>query len=728
MPTSIKNELYAKMPEELRGLVDLAFNLWWSWDPDARLLFKKLDPPLWYRHDHNVVQELRDISEQRLEKMAQSESFMSLFRKVYERFRSLESNKGNCWYPQTYPQHADKPIAYLSMEYGLHNSVRIYSGGLGILSGDHVKECSDLGIPLVAVGFLYEEGYFTQKIPLHGWQEAIYRETDFNGLPITEVADPQNPDKPLLVPINFNDIIVWVRIWQIEVGTLKLYLMDSNINENPPWDRDLTDRLYGGSQELRMKQEMILGIGAVRLFEKLGIEPAVWHLNEGHCSFSSVERIYRLMRDGMEFSEAVNKVRQNTIFTTHTPVPAGHDVFPFQLIDTYFNTVYIAQMGREHFFGLGYYDFGSSREPGFNMTALGMRTAKWYNGVAKLHREVSYEMFKPLWEELESKYGDDYEPLTYVTNGVHIPSFASETFQEMFNMVDEKWVDHHDDPDYWRLGGEMMEGISDSMIWEYHKAAKERMFKLFRETARNRRRSGDWDCTLAMVNGVLLDPSALTIGFARRFATYKRANLIFSDFERVQKILNNEYRPVQLVFAGKAHPADDAGKKLIQEIVQHSKNPDLGHRVSFIEDYGLVIAKMLLQGVDVWLNNPYRPNEASGTSGMKAAANFVPNLSILDGWWAEGYNGENGWAINPDNSEFEDWRAQNWHDAKSLYDILENEVIPTYYDRDANGVPVKWVKMMREAMRTALPQFSARRMLKDYSRKLYTKAIENNNH
>ncbi|MFX1508493.1 MAG: alpha-glucan family phosphorylase, partial [Promethearchaeota archaeon] len=610
----------------------------------------------------------------------------------------------------------------LSMEYGIHNSIPIYSGGLGILSGDHIKEASDLGIPIIAVGFLYQEGYFTQKISStrNGWQEEIFREYDFDDLPIKEVISPST-NKPLLVSVNFkNEVDVIVRVWEVDIGRVRLFLLDSNIEENVPWYRDLTDRLYGGGSELRFQQELLLGFGSVRLFNKIGIKPAIYHLNEGHCSFSSIERIRELIVDqGMDFNSAMQLVRKKTLFTTHTPVPAGHDVFPFWMIDTYFG-VLAQELGKDNLYSLGSYDFGSGA--GYNMTVLGMRTASRFNAVAKLHREVTLKMFAPLFAELENKY-DDFHPLDYVTNGTHVPSFVSQIYQEMYSLVDEEWLSKQDDQKFW---DQMLDKYvtTDYQIWEYHLRAKLRLFERMRENSRENLQEGYWDKEMALVNGALLDPTVLTIGFARRFATYKRACLIFSDLKRLKKIINDPYRPVQFIFTGKAHPADDAGKSLIQQIFNHARSPELGHRIAFIENYDLKTAKALLQGVDVWLNNPIRYREASGTSGMKASMNFIPNFSILDGWWDEGYNGKNGWAINPENIEKKNRGAQDWNDAKSFYSILENEIIPLFYDYDSN-IPFEWIRVMREAAMTTLPHFSARRMLKDYSRKLYTALLAN---
>ena len=716
MSELIKQELIKKLPKELRPLVDLAYNLWWSWIPEARNIFKELDPPLWHSTRHNPVAILRQISTERIKAVKSNRLYLTKMNKVYDNFIHLQNNHDKLWFKTNYQEYDESKIAYLSMEFGVHNSVRIYSGGLGILAGDHLKEASDLGVPIVAVGFLFQEGYFTQKMPLDGWQQALYREADFLDLPITEVKDPDDPDQNLLIPVNFNNIIVKVKVWRLLVGRVTLYLMDSNIQDNPPWDQDLTDRLYGGSQELRMKQEMILGLGAVRLFNKLKIKPSMYHLN---CSFSAIERIYNLLDEGKSFDDAVIEVRNHTVFTTHTPVPAGHDSFPFNLVETYFNEIYISKIGRENFFSLGRYRFEGNSFEGFNMSALGIRTAKQVNAVSKLHEEVSREMFQPLWDEINAKYNES-NTITHITNGVHVPSFVAEHIQDFLTMVDANWRDYYDDEDYWRKDLQKLGSVSNSQLWDVHTKSKNRLFRLIRETARNKIRSGEWNTEMAMISGVLFDPKVLTIGFARRFATYKRATLIFKDLDRLEKLVTDEYRPIQLVFAGKAHPNDDLGKKLIQDVYNYAKDKKFAHRIAFIEDYGLASAKMLLQGVDIWLNNPLRPNEASGTSGMKASCNFVPNFSILDGWWAEGYNQKNGWAINPENKAVED---QDSFDADSIYDTLEKVIVPLFYNTDNFGTPNNFIEIMREAFISVLPTFSSRRMVKDYVKNLYNNAL-----
>ncbi|MFX0173122.1 MAG: alpha-glucan family phosphorylase [Candidatus Hodarchaeota archaeon] len=722
---SKRSILEKKVPEKLRELVDLAYNLWWSWDPDAREMFRILDPPLWHSN-HNPIFILRYMTDERLERMANKKSFLDLYHKVMKNFKTeMSKDASHLWWTQTFPEYQTAKIAYLSMEYGIHNSLPIYSGGLGILSGDYLKESSDLGVPIVAVGFLYQEGYFTQKISStrNGWQEEVFKEYDFDDLPIEEVIDLENR-KPLLISVKMKDEVeVYVKVWKVNVGRIKLFLLDSNISENVPWFRDLTDRLYGGGSELRLQQEMILGICSVRLFSKLGTKPSLFHLNEGHCSFSSIERIMQLIvNKGLDFNNALKEVRSQTLFTTHTPVQAGHDVFPFWLINTYFKEA-INEIGFENFHSLGTHESSSGREDGFNMTILGIKTAHYTNAVSKLHLEVTNKMFQPLNSELKAKY-TNFKPMESITNGVHIASFLSEIYQRMFRMVDDNWLDHQDEPIFWDKILDRYT-ISDYQIWEYHLAAKRRLFKLIRENARNNQKSGYWNSEIALANGALLDPDVLTVGFARRFATYKRATLLFSDFERLKKLIEDPYRPVQFIFAGKAHPNDDAGKLHIQKIYNYAKNPDFGYRIAFIENYDLKTAKILLQGVDVWLNTPRRYNEASGTSGMKACLNFIPNLSILDGWWVEGYNGLNGWAINPQNIEKNNIASQDWTDVQSLYEILENQIVPLYYDFELENIPFNWIKMMREAVRSTLPFFSARRMLKEYSQNLYVKILSN---
>ncbi len=706
--------VWEKVPPRLDRLVELAYNLWWSWHPEARVLFKMLDYPLWKETGHNPVKMLLAISPERLQAVARDPAFLKQYDAVVMSFETEMAN-GHLWFPMRYPGLMHYPIAYFSAEFGIHQSLPIYSGGLGILSGDHSKEASDLGLPFVGVGFMYPQGYFRQRIPPHGWQEAIYEQINPAEVPVRPITGPDG--EPLVISVQMDDHPVYVEVWRVQVGRVNLYLMDTDIEQNAPWDRELSARLYGGDQEMRIKQEIILGIGGVRVLRALEIHPAAWHLNEGHSAFLVLERIRELVQAGLSFEEAADQVRATTIFTTHTPVPAGHDVFPFHLMEKYF-WHYWGEMGldRDRFMALGAYDQGWG--VGFNMTALALRYSGWRNGVSRLHGEVSRRMWQPVWPELER--AEDV-PITSITNGVHLPTWVAGAMDRLYDRyLGSDWLEHHDDPLFW----ERVQEIPDEALWEVHLYLKRKLMAFIRERARRKRIRGEMDPEQVLAAGTFLDPEALTIGFARRFATYKRATLIFHDIERLKRILNDPYRPVQIIFAGKAHPADDPGKHLIQYIYNLTKDPSFGGRIAFLEDYDMHMAHYLVQGVDVWLNNPRPPREASGTSGMKASINGVPNLSILDGWWAEGYNGANGWAFGR-NREHESPEAQDAADAQALYRVLEEEVVPLFYQRDADGVPRAWIRVMKEAIRSTMPIFSTRRMVKEYTERMYVPAIRN---
>lgn len=701
-----------KMPEKLRRLPEIAYNLWWSWNNDARALFRRLDLTLWRSSQHNPVQMLREISQEKLAEAARDSTFLRHYDKVLMRL-DRELNNGHTWFQQTYPQLKDKTIAYFSAEFGLHNSLPIYSGGLGILSGDHAKEASDLGLPLVGVGFMYPQGYFRQRIPSHGWQEAVYQQLDMNKAPVLPARDHEGNEA--MISVELNSRTVYARVYHVHVGRTSLYLMDTDVDENDPWDRELSARLYSGDSELRIRQEIMLGIGGVRVLRRLGIQPAIWHMNEGHSAFLILERIREKVAAGMSFAEALAEVRATSVFTTHTPVPAGHDAFPFHMVEQYFNH-YWPQLGlnREQFMDLGYHQ--ESWGEAFNMTVLALRTSGQANAVSKLHGEVSRQMWQSVWPEKPV----DEIPITSVTNGIHIPTWiAAEMHTLLSKYLGPDWLERQDDPALWERAAD----IPDQELWETHLGLKHKLIGFLRERVRRRWIEGVDDSIQVLTGGTLLDPNALTIGFARRFATYKRAALIFRDLSRLQRILLDKHRPVQLIFAGKAHPADDPGKLLIQNIYNMAKHNQLGGRVAFIEDYDMHMARYLVQGVDVWLNNPRRPREASGTSGQKAALNGIPNLSVLDGWWVEGYNGANGWAIGS-GEEYDDPEQQDEADANSLYQLLEDEVVPLYYNQDRDNIPRGWVEIMREAMRSNAPQFSFRRMLKEYTTQLYLNAME----
>jgi glycogen phosphorylase len=696
-----------KMPAPISRLSELAYNLWWSWTPEARDLFKRLDVTLWRSTQHNPVEMLRAISDERLETVAQDAAFIRQYNKVMMMLdRELEN--GHLWFSSTYPELRGETIAYFSAEFGLHNSLPIYSGGLGILSGDHAKEASDLSIPLVGVGFMYPQGYFRQRIPSHGWQEAIYEQLDLNDAPIRPAVDSHGNEVKISVRLGDRD--VYARIWHVNVGRVNLYLMDTDVDENDPWNRELSARLYSGDSEVRIRQEIMLGIGGVRTLRAMGISPVTWHMNEGHSAFLVLELMREKVASGMTFAEAREAVRERTAFTTHTPVPAGHDAFAYHLVEQYFGD-YWPQLGisRDEFLSLGRHH--ESWGPAFNMTVLALRTAGRINGVSQLHGQVSREMWQSVWPDQPV----EEVPIIAITNGVHVPTWLPSELRVLFNKyLGANWIEEQDDPALW----ERLSEIPDAELWTAHLQLKHKLMALLRERVRNRWVRGSDDPTGVLTSGTLLDPGALTIGFARRFATYKRANLIFTDLERLRSILLDSHRPVQLIFAGKAHPADDPGKMLIQQIYSHAKHHELGGRVAFVEDYDMHMARYLVQGVDVWLNNPRRPREASGTSGMKAAINGVPNLSVLDGWWVEGYNGANGWVIGDETVRGNE-QEQDWADAVSIYEQLEREIVPLFYDRDRDNIPRGWLEVMRESIRSCAPRFGSRRMLKEYATRLY---------
>ncbi len=700
-----------KLPEKISRLGELAYNLWWSWTPDARRLWRRLDYPLWRQTRHNPVAMLQEISKQRLEEMSQDVAFIRRYNKVMLAYDAMIASKQS-WFHQTYADQKDKTIAYFSFEFGLHSSLPIYSGGLGILSGDHIKESSDLGLPFVGIGFMYPQGYFRQRIPSHGWQESYYHQLDINSAPIVPVLD--HNDKEIKISVNISGRPVYAKLWLVRVGRNPLYLMDTDVDENEPWDRDLSARLYSGDSETRIRQEMMLGIGGVRALRKLGISPSVWHMNEGHSAFLILECIRELVEQGKSFDEAAQIVKTHTVFTTHTPVPAGHDAFSYQLMEKYFAGFWDRiEIDRERFLNLGGYP-----EPwgqAFNMTVLALRMSGLSNAVSELHGEVSRRMWQSVWPDQPL----NEIPISSITNGIHIPTWISSELTDEFNKhLPDNWREERDAPQIWASLADM----SDQDLWETHQYLKGKLMRNLKDRVRVNWVDGRADPTQILTSGTLLDTMTLTIGFARRFATYKRATLIFRDLERLQKMLLDSHRPVQIIFAGKAHPADEPGKALIQHIYNLAKHNRLGGRVAFVEDYDMNLARYLTQGVDIWLNTPRRPREASGTSGMKAALNGVPNFSISDGWWAEGYNGANGWVIGS-NRDLGNEEEQDAFDANSLYQTLEDEIIPLYYSRDRDGIPRGWVEMMRETIRSNAPQFSMHRMVKEYTTELYLKAM-----
>jgi starch phosphorylase len=701
---------FANLPERIAGLGELAENLWWSWQPAARMLFKTLDRQAWKESVHNPDKMLKELPREIFERAVADEHYLRNYDVVMSQFKKYVETKGCPLLPDL-PDEGNSSIAYFSAEYGLHRSLPFYAGGLGFLAGDHLKECSDLNIPLVAVGFMYPQGYLHQTIREDGWQDNITETLDRDAAPILRVLNADG--NQLIVRVPLIDPAIHVAVWKVTVGRVPLYLMDTDIEMNDPWNRGISARLYTGDLEQRLRQEIALGIGGAEVLETLGIKRFVLHLNEGHAAFALLEQIRDRINQGINYQEALEWVRNTSIFTTHTPVPAGHDVFPFYLIEKYFHAYWPALgLDRDAFLELGVHP--QKPEAGFNMTAMALRLSKYRNGVSKKHGEVSRRMWQSLWTE----FSEGESAIDHITNGVHVPTWIEPKMQLLLDKyLEPGWLTDHDNPLIW----ESIEKIPDEEFWKTHYWMKIKLIDAIRERSRLRWTQDRANPSVVLAGGALLDPSVLTLGFARRFATYKRADLLFFDFERLKMLLNDRWRPVQIIFAGKAHPADDPGKRILQRIFNVSRDPDTGGRIAFVEDYGEQLAQYLVHGVDVWLNTPIPPMEASGTSGMKAALNGVPQLSILDGWWLEGYNEKNGWAI--DDPSVEGNRDQA--DAAEIYRVLEEDVIPLYYDVSEEGIPYGWIKIMKESIKSNAAKFSARRMVKAYVERFYKKALKN---
>jgi starch phosphorylase len=703
-----------QLPVRIRRLAELAYNLWWSWHQDAGWLFEYIDPKLWDLTNHNPVQLLRQVAPGKLELAANDPVFVRRYEGVLMTFdRYLMGHE--TWFTSKYPALASHTIAYFAAEFGLHSSLPIYSGGLGILAGDHCKESSDLGLPLVGIGFVYPQGYFHQRISADGRQDEHYEHFDYKAAPMEPILT-RDTDQGLL-PLQINGRVIHIAVWRVRLSSISLFLMDTDVEENEPWDRELSARLYGGDRETRIRQEIVLGIGGVRMLERMGIRPAVFHANEGHAAFMMLERIRVLVQEGMTFNEAQELARETTVFTTHTPVPAGHDTFSFQLVEKHFDGYWqTLGLNREQFLSLGGYTDGYGGV-NFNMTALALRLAGYRNAVSQVHARVSRQMWNSLWPDLP----EEKVPITYVTNGVHTPSWVAPEIDRLFSKyLGRDWLNDHDNPTRW----EKVEEIPSRELWNVHTQLKRHLFQFIRERARRGWMAEGRGPMHVLTAGTLLSPDALTIGFARRFATYKRALLIFHDMERLKRILHNEWKPLQIIFAGKAHPADSPGRSLIEQINELARKHDMGGRIAFVEDYDLHVAKVFYRGVDVWMNNPRPPLEASGTSGQKAALNGVPHLSVLDGWWYEGYHGTNGWAINPPLTDDATDEERDTTDAEEIYRVLEEEIVPLYYDRDTDGVPRRWVQVVKEAIRYAAPAYCARRMVKEYTERMYVPAMK----
>jgi starch phosphorylase len=700
------------LPDRINRLNELAHDLWWSWSPDARQVFRRLDYPLWRLTAHNPVKMLQLVSADTLERALRNPEWLALYDRAIEKLDAAREAR-NTWCTTECPELLGKSIAYFSAEFALHQSLPLYAGGLGVLAGDHCKEASDLGVPLIGVGFMYPQGYFHQDISPDGWQQERYERLNWTEVAVEPAITPEG--KPCITAVPLGNRTVLAAVWFVRVGRVKLYLLDTDLEENAPWDRELSARLYGGDRETRIQQEIILGIGGVRALKAMGSTPAVYHLNEGHAAFVVLQRIRDFCEKGWSFDEALEEVRRTTVFTTHTPVPAGHDVFPFHLVETHLAGVW-GDLGsyREKFLALGHYDSGGG--PMFNMTALAMRTSGAINAVSRLHGEVTRQMWQPIWPD--RKHED--VPVVSITNGVHVPTWLSAEMATLLaKYLGPDFLERHDDP---AVADRVMD-IPDEELWAARQSLRSFLFTFIRERARHRWTTAGIAAARVVAAGTMLDNNTLTIGFARRFTGYKRPELIFADADRLARILNAPGRAVQLVFAGKAHPADDVGKHHLQRIYKRALDPKFGGRIAFVDDYDLHVAHFLVQGCDVWLNNPRKPLEASGTSGMKAAINGTPNLSIGDGWWAEAFTGNNGWLIEGRGVDPNDHGAQDWADAQSLYALLEEQLVPTFYDRDAQGIPRRWLQIVKQSIRTVLPRFSTRRMVKEYVRQMYLPAV-----
>jgi len=706
-------EVQPKIPSQLARLEELANDLLYSWDRSVRSLFHRLDEDLWQTSGHSPKVFLRRVSQERIDDAVQDQVFMEDYNRVLSVYDTYKKASRKTTIGKS--DAGTDLVAYFCAEFGFHESLPIYSGGLGILAGDHCKAASDLGIPFVAVGLLYRQGYFTQTIDNQGNQIPHYSTTDFADLPIAPALDPNGNE--IHINVVSNGTTVEIKVWEAQAGRIKLYLLDTDLPQNSEAVRSITHRLYGGDKNTRIQQEIVLGIGGVRALNALGLKPTIWHINEGHSAFQIIERCHQHIRDGIPFYSALELVAAGTVFTTHTPVPAGHDIFEHSLIDKFLDN-YEKQLSitRDEFLSLG---VSPGNEGGFNMTALAMRGSRFQNGVSKIHGHVASQMEGYIWPQIPH----DENPVSYVTNGVHVPTFLAREWLNLFDMRFKEWRNRLTDADYWNC----IDEIPDHRYWSLRQSVKgEMMEHVWRRAVLQMRRNG---CSEAQVKRLVrfIEPretDILTLGFARRFATYKRATLLFSDPQRLARLLNQVNRPVLLIFAGKAHPHDQPGQHLIRVIHEFSRRPEFEGRILLLEGYDMSLARKLVSGVDVWINTPEYPLEASGTSGEKAGINGVVNLSVLDGWWGEGATGDNGWSIAPHGREF-DAEYRNQEEAKDLLDIIENEVIPMYYDRDGRGYSQKWVRISKASMRTVIPNFNAQRMVKDYINNFYSRA---NNH
>ncbi|SEK44920.1 alpha-glucan family phosphorylase [Nitrosovibrio tenuis] len=699
-----------KIPPRLARLEELANDLWYSWDRSTRSLFSRLNPSLWGAVGHNPKAFLKRVDESLLWKAAEDQVFLANYNSILSAYDSYHSEpvrrdgaKG---------LKANDQVAYFCFEFGFHESFPIYSGGLGILAGDHCKAASDLRLPLIGVGLLYRQGYFFQTIDNQGNQRVTYTDSDFEDLPVAPVL--RNDGTEVRIDVELPQRKVEAKIWRAKIGHVTLYLLDTDLPENSADDRDITHQLYGGDRSMRIEQEILLGVGGVLALQEMGIKPTIWHINEGHAAFMMLERMRGLVQQGLDFPSALEAVAASTVFTTHTAVPAGHDQFSDDMINTYFQKFY-HDLGitREEFMALG-------RVPGnhdFNMTALAIHGSRFHNGVSKIHGNVSARICRDLWPQIEP----EENPIAYITNGVHVPTFLAQEWSDLFDRyLGYEWRNNMCDTEYWSR----ISAIPDHLFWSVRQTLKSQMFygiraRLATQNSRNHGSEAHLDRLLKSVDPI--NPNILTLGFARRFATYKRATLLFQDLDWLRRIMLNQERPVMIIFAGKAHPVDVPGQDLIRSVSQVARMPEFEGRLFLIEDYDLRLARRLVAGVDVWLNSPVYPLEASGTSGMKAGINGTINLSVLDGWWGEGYDGKNGWAIKP-GPENMDPALRDREESKDFYETLQDHVVPLYYTRDKPGYSSGWVKMAKNSMISLLPRYNAARMVNEYTEKFYVPA------
>jgi starch phosphorylase len=701
------------LPTPLQALERLSFNYWWSWSADGAGVYRDLDAELWDECEHNPRQLLARVSEYRLAEMATDPVYLdriSRFAADFDRYMNVKAESTSNIASTITPKN---PVAYFCAEFGVHNSLPLYSGGLGVLAGDHLKSASDLRLPLVAVGLLYHYGYFRQRLSRIGWQEELYGETDPAQLPLHKVNAEDG--SPLMIEVLIRERSVRAQVWRADIGRVPLYLLDTNIAANEETDRWVTGHLYGGDRETRIVQEIVLGIGGVRLLRKLSIEPSVFHLNEGHSAFLTLELARELIQSQkLSFAEAAKLVRQRSVFTTHTPVAAGNDEFSVELLTKAFGSSYETELGLTHeqFVALGRIKAQDQREA-YGLTPLAIRMSRSTNGVSRKHAEVSRELWQKLWPEQTI----EQVPITHVTNGVHAPTWVAPLLRALYDRyANSDWQDEVRDRAGW---AQAVSRIPDEELWAAHLLLKERLVAFIRQRSFLARATRGENPEHTEASQEIFEPEALTIGFARRVAGYKRWNLLLRDPERLLRIINNPARPVQFVFAGKAHPQDQDAKLILQQVAQWEMNTGVAARSVFLQNYDHEIARQLVQSVDVWLNVPRRPLEASGTSGEKVAMNGGLNLSVLDGWWLEGYNGSNGFAVGNEIPEL-DSADIDASDGESLYRVLEEQVVPLYYERDHEGLPRKWIAMMKNSIATLVPEFNSDRMVEEYARRIYT--------